>query len=188
VRKKLKTKDDIMRMIEEFKTACKKQLPKSIVVFIGSHGGWNKICTSDPPDADGNPVFLKLYEDIVDQFNAEICPSLANKPKIFLVQTCQDHIRNEKDNIAPNFYISDTIVCAAQVPGFTASRDKYKGSWFVYCLTWVFKEKAHKCTLREMLDMVKLMMRNIQSTATTGQIVAINDVGMPEKLSFYLDP
>ncbi|CAL8124137.1 unnamed protein product [Orchesella dallaii] len=158
LKKKRMTKDDILRMIKEFKESCEKGKPKSIVVYIGSHGGWDTICTSDA-DKEGNEITIKLYNEIIDEFsNAKFKNQRKILPKIFLIQACQDHSRNSRDNSKPHppGHIDDTVVCTAQVPGASANRDYHKGSWFVYCLTWVFMNKAHKCTLDEMLTMVTI--------------------------------
>ncbi|CAL8123907.1 unnamed protein product [Orchesella dallaii] len=173
--KDLKFKEDIKRMISDFKEACHKGKPRSIIVFIGSHGGWNTICTSDPKDDKGNLVTIKLYEEIVDEFSTEkLKDQPKNQPKIFLIQTCQDHIpvRNATDDVPPDFHISDTIVCTAQVPGAVSHRDKYKGSWFLYCLTYVFMKKAHKLyTLREMLDIVRIIINSRADNFVPGNCV-----------------
>jgi len=64
----------------------------ALVLIILSHGGQNGVicCKNYKSDQNGNPLegFIK-DEDIINKFNDKNCPSLKDKPKIFLLSCCR---------------------------------------------------------------------------------------------------
>lgn len=151
------TSETIMDILTEFKAKFQTRSPmgepQSCVVFIGSHGSFSKIESSDHHPID-------LFQDLIFTFDAKSSPSLIGKPKIFIVQSCQrfqtDDIRtpnrSEADAMLMN-PIDDAIVCFSTVPGYVANRDVYLGTWYAYCLAKVFMDHAHQ------LDLLKLLKK-----------------------------
>ena len=83
----------------------------------------------------------------MSEFNAVRCPSLANKPKIFLVQACRGSEEGEllgpTDQIADNILSdstlsrsrlpkeSDFLLAYGSVPGYVSYRMTDSGSFFI---------------------------------------------------------
>lgn len=183
---KKRSKEEVIRLIDSFVEKCQASKPKSIVVFVGSHGGLNTIHTSDGKS-------IHLYGDLVNKFGRESCPVIRACPKIFLIQTCQNIKRNETDSYNSAAPISDALIVTAQVPGHEANRDAFKGSWFIYCLTYVIMNHAHKTSFQDMLKLTRRMVLQIESNANKegkvlmGQIPVITDIDM-DTLYLTLDP
>lgn len=85
---------------------------------------------------------------MTSKFNAERCPSLANKPKIFLVQACRGSEEGEfpgpndqqiTDNIVSDSTLprsrlpkeSDFLLAYGSVPGYVSYRRPDSGSFFI---------------------------------------------------------
>jgi len=114
----------------------------AFVCIIMSHGtSGDKIM-----GVDGRTIGI---EDLMSEFNAVRCPSLANKPKIFLVQACRGSEEGEllglTDNqqIADNTFSdstlsrsrlpkeSDFLLAYGSVPGYVSYRMTDSGSFFI---------------------------------------------------------
>ena len=84
----------------------------------------------------------------MSEFNAEWCPSLANKPKIFLVQACRGSEEGEfagpnNQQFADNTFSdstlsrsrlpkeSDFLLAYSSVPGYVSFRMPDSGSFFI---------------------------------------------------------
>lgn len=158
------TRDQIIAIIQRFKTRCQMENPASIIVYIGSHGYWESICTSDGK-------LISIMKEVVDEFSHRRLPELQGKPKIFIINSCQNFISSESDCVVEEFNMidlnvrkesdkvylppnNDSVICRSQVPGYTSARDIYKGSHFVYCLTYVMMNYAWKHSFQELLAMV----------------------------------
>lgn len=89
-------------------------------------------------------------QDVWDYFTNEACPSLANKPRIFLVQACQGEEREKAIKLVPQSYVlmadkavstrqanlsflpkQDFLVAYSSSHGFGSFRDPNYGSWFI---------------------------------------------------------
>ncbi|KAH9404463.1 Caspase-7 [Tyrophagus putrescentiae] len=93
-------------------------------------------------------------DDIFAPFTADQCASLAGKPKLFFLQSCQgsecdagtlitdsiDSPKRETQYRIPN--TADFLIFYSAYPGFNSWRTPSIGSWFVYNLCKVFKEEA----------------------------------------------
>uniref|UniRef100_A0A182T7T8 Caspase n=1 Tax=Anopheles maculatus TaxID=74869 RepID=A0A182T7T8_9DIPT len=114
---------------------------------------------------DGDYVYAHdvSYElsTIWSHFTADNCPSLAGRPKIFLVQACRGNkldngVKIQKDGIA-RYSIpthADFLFAYATIPGFMAFRNTTEGSWFINELCKELQENGHKYDLVTLLTFV----------------------------------
>jgi len=146
---------NFIALIEEFKQKFEQNPVDSCVVVIMSHGECNTVLTKDMQ-------YINLWEQIVYQFDNLHCPVLLGKPKIFIIQACQTFkvpSRTEEDAIplpqktVPR--VTDMLVCMSTTPGFKAHRDPYLGTWYIYTVTKVFMENAHRMDVVEMMRKVR---------------------------------
>lgn len=149
--------DDILNEFKSKFTSLPPGSPVSCVIFIGSHGRFSSIETSDSRE-------INLYRDVIYKFDAKNCPQLQGKPKIFLIQACQRFEyddatvkppldRREVDSTLPT-PIDDAIVCFSTIPGYVANRDMYLGTWYIYCFAKVVMENAYRMDFLRMLKKV----------------------------------
>jgi hypothetical protein len=118
-----------------------------------------------------NDSKVNLWKDIVYQFDHDHAPQLKGVPKVFIVQACQDFRTGTDSSGCGSYPIEDTIVCFPSLPGHSAHRDHYKGSWFLYILTKVMMEEARRLHFLKILDKVqKEEMNRIRNTRNTAQL------------------
>lgn len=93
---------------------------------------------------------LLPVRSVCEYFTSENCPTLANKPKIFFIQACQDEKKsdnlydvNEEDAISVNelnplsrvsFPERDFLIAYSSMPGEKSFRTTGNGSWFIQAL------------------------------------------------------
>ncbi|EEB19430.1 caspase-8, putative [Pediculus humanus corporis] len=136
------TFDELITTLEFYTRAIDKNHSAFILIIL-SHGSENVIYTSDSQAVDMNTIEMV--------FQAEICPNLIGKPKIFIVQSCQGEkwqkmcMENENGNILRDGIIAskqkeeifmgpqrgDSLIAWSTVQGFASFRDKYNGSWYI---------------------------------------------------------
>lgn len=91
-----------------------------------------------------------FVHNIFQQFTDQNCPTLANKPKIFLIQSCQGErldfgvqVQTDQVDARPSFERQhlknfrpqkDFLIAYASVPGFQSFRNEENGSWFIQTL------------------------------------------------------
>lgn len=144
---------------EQFDNAPSENI--SCVIFIGSHGTFSKIESSDHEE-------INLYHDIIYQFDSLSCPKLQGRPKMFFIQACQRFETDDPATITKTIChereecsempIDDTVVCFSTIPGCVSHRDIYMGTWYTYCLTQVIMENAHRMDLFRMLVEVTYLL------------------------------
>lgn len=82
------------------------------------------------------------FDVLMDKFTPDKCPSLAGKPKLFLIQACQgdrldggiDLERVQVDSEIGGYRIplyADFLVAYSTIPGFYSWRNTERGSWFI---------------------------------------------------------
>lgn len=174
-------------IIQEFREMCEQPEndPSAIVVYVGSHGEFNKIYTSNP--SVGFDVYLDLMDDIVNKFDRRGCPSLLGRPKIFVIQTCQEFRSTQAGPLGKRELMPDTIVVTPNFPGYRAYRDPHKGCWMTYCFAYVTMNYAFKHCFQDLLDMTKQMIKQIKSSHDEKQILIDYDFHL-EKFHFQVDP
>jgi len=130
-------------------------------------------------DADYRP------EDLWNPFTADRCPSLAGKPKIFLIQACRgDQLdagtmlkrtsrtqvdsfsQQEKNYVVPNR--ADFLVVFSTVPGYYSWRNTTDGSWFIQSIVRTLTAYKDRKDLLSMMTIVaREVALNFQSNVPT---------------------
>ncbi|XP_077999102.1 caspase-6-like [Glandiceps talaboti] len=126
---------------------------------------------------------IKL-QDLIDQFRADRCPTLAGKPKIFFIQACRGD-QHEVGVDAPDepdaAGVPDepmTVVDAGTQPtipagadffvaysvtqGYYSHRDTHYGSWFIQALSYVLEMYGEEIEIGEMMALVNRMVTQRQ--------------------------
>lgn len=142
-----------------------------ILIAILTHGnGVGVLCSSDN--------FYK-FEEIWSKFTADKCPSLAGKPKIFIIQACQGDTINKavtlKTNNNSNYCLendgatvrenryripnqADFMLVSSTLPGSLSWRDTELGTWFIQSLCKEFKLNG---TTMELLELLTRVLRDV---------------------------
>ncbi|XP_066919009.1 caspase-3-like isoform X1 [Clytia hemisphaerica] len=134
-------------------------------LIILSHGNEYGICGRDSRQKDHRNV-LKIEEDVLPLFTSTKCPSLVEKPKVFIMQACRGDVDDlgyciedtDADCAAPptNFkrHVPDTsefLLCYPCSPGYTSVRNQAFGSVFINSLVQIFKEQYKREDILRML-------------------------------------
>lgn len=151
-----------------------------ILVAVLSHGELGILYASDQPYKP---------DRLWSHFNAEKCPSLAGKPKLFFVQACQGdqldqgvHLRKvaytETDANVTSYKIpshADFLIAYSTIPGFYSWRNTTAGSWFVQSLCHVLQRHGNTH------DLLSNMTRVARKVAFDFQSNTPGDYVMHEK-------
>lgn len=116
---------------------------------------------------------LLPVRSVCEYFTIENCPTLANKPKIFFIQACQDEKKSnelyemgEEDAISVNklnkldrlsrvsFPQKDFLVAYSSMPGEKSFRTTGNGSWFIQSLCDELNERGSVNDLAQILTSV----------------------------------
>ncbi|XP_041662167.1 caspase-8 isoform X2 [Cheilinus undulatus] len=113
-----------------------------LVCCILSHGELEGVF-----GVDGVTVSLK---ELREPFNGLMCPSLADKPKLFFIQACQGNdlqkpVDLESDGPSSRHVVSDAVkysipsdadflLAMSTVPSFVSFRERVNGTWFIQTL------------------------------------------------------
>uniref|UniRef100_A0A1Q3FHU7 Putative caspase n=1 Tax=Culex tarsalis TaxID=7177 RepID=A0A1Q3FHU7_CULTA len=125
-----------------------------LLVAILTHGGeGDDLCAHDGP---------YQFSSVWTQFTEERCPSLAGKPKIFVVQACRGDQADpgvmsvEQDGIAryTGPAEADFVFAFATAPGFKAFRSTGSGSWFIQEFCAELNENGERYDLLTLLTFV----------------------------------
>ena len=133
-------------------------------LIILSHGSQYGICGTDSMQNQPGNV-LNVERDVLPLFTNNNCPTLREKPKVFIMQACRGDMDDnghtvETDAVMerpPQYYkrhIPDTseyLLCYPCAPGYTSLRNTGIGSIFIQCLVEVFKEYHNKEDISRML-------------------------------------
>ena len=131
--------------------------------------------------ADGKRIYL---ESIVETF--KWCKSLLDKPKVFIVQACQDEdvsfefppdetcFATRASEINQVSSDGDFLVILATTPGTSAWRTEKQGSWFILELCDNLKRFAHERDMLEIFTKVNnnMKMRKLALRSPEGQKVS----------------
>lgn len=123
------------------------------IVAVFSHGSFGTVEMVDEKD-------VNLYDQIIFKFDEHEFPCMKGKPKIFILQLCQDFPENKGFPIFANEHqrnkggVDDMIICFPTTPGSAALRDIYLGSHFIYVLVDVLMRNAHDTDFVQMMQIV----------------------------------
>lgn len=158
------SKNRVKRIIKKFRDKCNKEKPRSVVVFIGGHGEYSQLVLSNGEDR------MHIYRDIINMFTTDKCPGLEGKPKIFIIGACQEWGDDEELRIPVNKAadaptsskqfkqtppFDDMIVCFSTCPGYYSYRYEWLGTAYIYCLTKILIEEAHRKHFKEIHKLVR---------------------------------
>ncbi|CAL8321991.1 unnamed protein product [Merluccius merluccius] len=144
------TRDQMVASIRELASRNHSGLD-CVACFILSHGQQDVVY-----GVDGKEVSLM---ELTNQLSELQCASLRGKPKLFFIQACQGHQRQQAfyiqedgpsgpsgpsgpgdiciDAVSPSEsvpYGSDLLIATATIPSFVSLRDTKQGTWFIQSL------------------------------------------------------
>lgn len=118
-------------------------------------------------------------ETLFDKFTADICPSLAGKPKFFFIQACRGdgldqgvqmvhtRVSDETDSGYLSYKIPTTcdfLICWSTVPGQFSWRNTSNGSWFIQSLVHILQSHGLTEDLATLMTKVnRHMILNFES-------------------------
>ncbi|KAJ7393240.1 hypothetical protein OS493_006209 [Desmophyllum pertusum] len=146
----------------------------AFVFIIMSHGGDRDTIYG----VDGRPVRI---EELMSEFIATKCPTLQNKPKLFIIQSCRGS--STECMVPPNCHIdsvpgfsadstlargtcpqeADFLLAFSAAPGYYSYRNPKFGSVFIQVLVNVLRTHHHDSHLSELLQEVT---RQVAETGT----------------------
>lgn len=128
-----------------------------ILIAVLSHGERDSIWAKDRT--------YKL-ERLYSYFTADICPSLAGKPKLFVLQACQgDQVdagvtlsgNMQTDSVAMSYRIplqADFLIMSSSTPGYVSWRNGTDGSWFIRSLCEQLRNNGTRYDIMRLLTFV----------------------------------
>lgn len=164
----------VERMIEVIGNLSARDFGRfeAFVFIILSHG-----CEEGIYGVDGK--VLDIEKDILLPFSADSCPTLADKPKIFIMQACRGDMTDEGYMVyktdamctkAPVYShipkFSEYLVLYPSSPGFNAIRHESLGTYYIQALVTVFKNFYRHEHLIEMLLRVNFKMTTMEGCQT----------------------
>jgi hypothetical protein len=152
---------EIPAIIQRFKSALVERNVSSLFIVVMSHGNSQEVQM-----VDGK--LINLWTDLVYPFNNTNFQEFIGKPKIFIIQTCQSFTKsNHSFSLkAENGIIADVLVALPNTPGYTSKRNKNKlGSWFIFHLMHVLREKASSTEFTAMLRLVQRRLKTHTESA-----------------------
>ena len=146
------TKEEIMCFMREVaqKVCTNCNEIGCLIIALLSHGLEGAIYSSDE-----ECVYIS---DVVDCFKINSCPALAGKPKVIMVQACQ----NENPELTCTSQEADFFVVYSTLPRASAMRHEEDGSWFIQELVHVLKEQDN-------IDMYTIMKIVTSKLSSKGQ-------------------
>lgn len=130
-----------------------------ILIAVLSHGNQEYVWAND---------YEYKLERLYSLFTADRCPSLANKPKIFIVQARQGPLcdagvelsgNTQTDSVATTsgYTIpthSDFLIFSSSMPGHVSFRNETHGSWFIRSLCEQLKANGTRYDILRLITFV----------------------------------
>ncbi|KAJ7393290.1 hypothetical protein OS493_006259 [Desmophyllum pertusum] len=155
----------------------------AFVFIIMSHGGDHDQIYG----VDGRPVKI---EELMSEFIATKCPTLQNKPKLFIFQSCRGS--STESMVPTNCHIdpvpgfsadstlargtcpqeADFLLAFAAAPGYYSYRNPKSGSLFIQVLVNVIRTHHHDSHLSELLQEVTRQVAERGTTTPAVQVPA----------------
>ena len=124
-----------------------------LVVVVMSHGSAKGVWGTD-----SKPVAVT---ELTKYISDSKCPTLAGKPKIFLIQACRDSVIGDDVHISEPI-APDMDITLATIHGESAFRSSERGSFFVQTFIETMKEHAATKSYKEMITIVTDKLSKIQ--------------------------
>ncbi|XP_030561767.1 caspase-like [Drosophila novamexicana] len=170
--------------VEVHKDLHHKQVMKKIASAVAlNHREHDCILVALLTHGDNGVLYAKdkLYklDDIWEAFSADKCPSLAGKPKIFIIQACRGkrrdpgHIRQsmghtETDSDSGSNYkipkYADFLIAFCTVPQYCSWSNSVQGSWFIHSLCDELEANARRLDMLNLLTFVAQRVANCESS------------------------
>jgi len=173
---------ETFRVLIDFAARTEHKDADMVIVCILSHGTHHgRVVAADCLE-------LEVEVDILRRFNNDYCPELKGKPKFFILQACRGEdedygtlelqSRDATDAkprsrsmssmsppgvAAKGLTWEDILIAFATLPGYISNRDHFRGTWFIESLSKVIMNHAKDTSLRDMLDLVGLELRDYES-------------------------
>lgn len=166
-------------------------------LIILSHGNKFGICGKDSLQNDSVTV-LDVEKDILPYFSASNCPSLADKPKVLIMQACRGDMDDNGTPLEtdadmaepPTRYrrqipdMSEYLLCYPCVPGYTSIRNVESGTYFIQSLVKIFNAKYDKEDILTMLLRVNYDVSRARNSLRTKQMPS-HDNRLTRKTYFH---
>jgi len=132
-----------------------------ILVAVMSHGELGILYSCDQPYKP---------DRLWSHFTGDKCPTLAGKPKMFLIQACQGDqldqglkmVQNTQTDAGAQTYKipvhADFLIAYSTIPGFYSWRNTTAGSWFVQALCYVLQREGNS---RDFLSILTRVSRRV---------------------------
>eukprot|EP00112_Aurelia_sp_Birch-Aquarium-sp1_P025601 Seg859.7 transcript_id=Seg859.7/GoldUCD/mRNA.D3Y31 product=Caspase-3 protein_id=Seg859.7/GoldUCD/D3Y31 len=178
------------QMIEKAKDLSEKDFSKydSFFCIVLSHGKKEGIVGVDEE--------VVSVEAITGQFTGHTCPTLQNKPKIFIIQACRGDVDDPgavaKDSQmmsgpSPVLPIeTDFLIAFASPLGYASYRNEEEGSWFVQSLVKLLMKYFKKEHLMDIFLRVNHEVAHLSSDENYKQIPS-QECRLTKKCYFYKD-
>ncbi|XP_023165936.2 caspase-like isoform X2 [Drosophila hydei] len=169
--------------VKVYKDSCYKELNKTIENAVAAdHTNHDCILIAVLTHGDSDTVYAKDGEyqlkSIWESFKAEKCPSLAGKPKLFIVQACQGKLRDpgyvlhskghtETDSVSNSSYkipnYADFLIAFCTIPNYRSWSNTSTGSWFIYNLCEELEANGKTLDMLNLLTFVAQRVANCES-------------------------
>ena len=144
---------EMLKRMEKIQLYAEHRAP-CLVVVVMSHGSAEGVWGTD-----SKPVPVT---DLTKYISDSKCPTLAGKPKLFLIQACRDSAIGDDVHISEPI-APDMDITLATIHGESAYRSRESGSFFVQIFVETMKEHAATKSYKEMITIVTDNLSKIQA-------------------------
>ncbi|XP_057298826.1 caspase-3-like isoform X4 [Hydractinia symbiolongicarpus] len=137
-------------------------------------------------------------ESMLKYFNANLCPTLANKPKIFIIQGHRGDLDDEGISVVQTDAfceerskminipeMSDFLITYPCIPGYTALNHGTEGTYFIQTLALVFSGYYDKEHIVDLLLRVNFVVSGTLDVNTTKKAMPCSDMRLRRKCYFH---